>query len=131
MAFSLSAIYVGVFFIKFTDTDLEFLFQARLFPSSKPPLNVRSPHPIKYIHPYISLNVFQTWSPLSNLAWRLSSAVTGRSFKLLSHQPDHQNSVVDMIARGPATILEEPSTSRLANANVDPRSIFHNWQNVL
>ena len=75
------------------------------------------------------MNVPQTWSPFSNLAWRLSSAVTGRSFNLLSHQPNHHQNSVDMLARGPASILEEPSTSRLAN--VDPRSIFHNWQKAL
>ena len=68
----------------------------------------------------------QTWSPFSNLAWRLSSAVTGRSFNMLSQDISHQDSV-DRLVRGPGNILEEgSSTSRLAN--VDPRSIFTNWQ---
>ena len=89
----------------------------------------------------------QTWSPFSNLAWRLSSAVTGRSFNMLNHDSnmldhdfnmhDHdqerfRDSVDDMLVRAPGRILEDPSPSTSSRfANVDPRSIFHNWQTDL
>merc|ERR1712018_319208 len=48
----------------------------------------------------------QTWSPFSNLAWRLSSAVTGRSFYGISHDEDS----VDMLTRDPGRILEDQSS---------------------
>ena len=84
----------------------------------------------------------QTWSPFSNLAWRLSSAVTGRSFNMLNHdfnmlgfnmlghdQERFSDSVDDMLVRAPGRILEDPSTSTSSRfAVVDPMSIFHNWQ---
>ena len=80
----------------------------------------------------------QTWSPFSNLAWRLSSAITGRSFNMLDYdfnmldhdQERFRDSVDDMLVRAPGRILEDPSTSSRF-ANVDPRSIFHNWQTDL
>ena len=99
---------------------------------------------IHYTGPDISTNIPQTWSPFSNLAWRLSSAVTGRSFNMLNHdfnmlghdfnmlghdQERFSDSVDDMLVRAPGRILEDPSTSTSSRfANVDPMSIFHNWQ---
>jgi hypothetical protein len=52
------------------------------------------------------------------------------NFNMLSHDQERfRDSVDDMLVRGPGHILEDPSTSRFAN--VDPRSIFQNWQKDL